>query len=50
MKEDTETATERREHVVHLKGVLSACVSSRQRQALREAIRRASRSDRPGRT
>jgi hypothetical protein len=50
MKDDVETPAERREHVARLKSVMPACVSSRQRRWLREAIRLASRSDRPGRT
>jgi len=49
MKEDTETPAERRAHVARLRSVMPACVSSRQRRWLREAIAIASRSDRTGR-
>jgi len=40
-----ETTTERREHVARLKKVLALCLSSRQRRAMREAIRRAIAGD-----
>lgn len=49
MNDDRETLAERRAHIAHMRGILPACVSSRQRRWLREAIRLASRNERPGR-
>ncbi len=46
MTHQTETVAERREHAVRLRRTLLLCTSSRQRRAVRDAIRHAAAEDR----